>query len=256
MFLILSKIVGLFLYPLVWILILQIYALFSKNKILKNRLQIFSILLLLILSNSLFINFLFKNLEYPEQEIHEKYPMGIVLGGGIFESNPLFKQNNAQAEIDRLLAAMDLYKENKIEKILISGGNVKVNGIIGAAYNEAISAKEFLIRNGIKEKDIILDLKARNTYENAVYSKKILNKYKIKEKVILITSAYHMKRSIACFEKENIQFKPYPTNFYYRNDLEGIKDTIIPQGMNLEYFQMIFKEYIGFWGYKLTGKID
>ncbi|MFM1914075.1 MAG: hypothetical protein RIR51_1928, partial [Bacteroidota bacterium] len=197
MFLILSKIVGLFLYPLVWILILQIYALFSKNKVLKFRLRIFSILLLLILSNSLFVNFLFKNLEYQEQEIQEKYPMGIVLGGGIFESNPLFKQNNAQAEIDRLLAAMDLYKENKIEKILISGGNVKVNGIIGAAYNEAITAKEFLLKNGVKEKDIILDLKARNTYENAVYSKKILNKNKIKDKVILITSAYHMKRAIA-----------------------------------------------------------
>ncbi|MFZ8477648.1 YdcF family protein, partial [Staphylococcus aureus] len=86
----------------------------------------------------------------------------------------------------------NLYHEGKIEKILVTGGNG--NLFLNEPDESSFLEKEF-IRNGVKKEDIILEKKSRNTYENAIFSKKILDSLKLKPPYILITSASHMPRS-------------------------------------------------------------
>ena len=66
----------------------------------------------------------------------------------------------------------------------------------------------------VPEEDIILEEKARNTYENALYSQKILTKIFPNQTYLLITSAFHTPRALACFRKQQLKVKAFSTDFY------------------------------------------
>ena len=65
---------------------------------------------------------------------------------------------------------------------------------------------------GIDINKILFESKSRNTFENILFSKKIVNP-KESEKWLLVTSAFHMSRAINIAEKMNWKFIPYPVDF-------------------------------------------
>lgn len=97
----------------------------------------------------------------------------------------------------RLDAAINLYQNKKVKKILVSGGIGFLS--INRFHKEADKMQKYLISKGISANDIIIEDKSRNTYENIINSAKILeNNYSLpRTKIILITSDFHLKR---CFE--------------------------------------------------------
>ena len=80
-------------------------------------------------------------------------------------------------------------------------------------YKESLETKKYLISHGIPKKDIITEHKSRNTKENAKFSAEILKKKYPNGKFILITSAWHMKRALLCFKRNNITIDGFATDF-------------------------------------------
>ena len=112
----------------------------------------------------------------------------------------------------------------------------------------------------IRQEDLILESRSFNTHENAVFTKEILQALNI-NKILLVTSAVHMPRSIAIFRHENIDAIPAPTDFLIseRNLIEHTYTSqsrifsLLPTSQNLDYTTRAMKEYIGTFIYRLKG---
>ena len=145
---------------------------------------------------------------------------------------------------------MHMYKKGKIQNIIISGGDI---GILSKKkLTETDLAKDFLIQNGVPPENIILDKKARNTHENAKYTKEILDNYFPNQEVILITSAFHMKRAEACFDKEGIKLQTYPCQIIGKKTKLDLPD-LLPSSGSFGLSETLFKEFIGLLVYKIAG---
>jgi uncharacterized SAM-binding protein YcdF (DUF218 family) len=120
------------------------------------------------------------------------------------------------------------------------------------ATQESKKVKEVLIAMGVKEQDIYVEEKARNTHENAVNTKKMLAPF-FGEKMLLVTSAMHMPRAKACYVKEGFKIDVFPADIKKKDTPSGILDLVIPQERNLSKFAELIREMAGFVIYKVVG---
>ncbi|MCX6194070.1 MAG: YdcF family protein, partial [Cytophagales bacterium] len=153
---------------------------------------------------------------------------------------------------DRFIQPLLLYKKGLVKKLLITGGNGNIKGLKIDDTQESKKVKEVLIAMGVHEKDIYLEENARNTHENAVYTKKMLHPY-LKERMVLVTSAMHMPRAKACYLKEGFLVDDYPADIKKKDTPTGILDQIIPQERNLNKFAELMREIAGYVIYKIVG---
>jgi len=111
---------------------------------------------------------------------------------------------------------------------------------------EARAVKEFLVERGIPGEKIILEDKSRNTFESAKNVKEMLNK----EPFFLVTSAYHMKRSMEVFQKIGANPISAPSDFKIEKDY-NILD-FFPDAQNIRNSDLAFHEYFGILWYRLN----
>ena len=183
----------------------------------------------------------------------------VVLGGGTRTRTyprPISEVNDAG---DRLLYAAWLYKQGAAPRILVSGGTVPLLGPSKIA--EAESMTELLNLMGVPAEAIIMEEKSRNTYENVVESKKILEAEGLTD-IILVTSAMHMPRAQAIFAKQGLSVTPAPTDFSVTKedwaflaepDVGSQLLNLLPQADNLALLTKAMKEYVGMAVYWLRG---
>jgi uncharacterized SAM-binding protein YcdF (DUF218 family) len=213
MFFYLSKILSYAINPLYWILLFLGYSLLTKNIKFKFKSFKMGIILLLVFTNQV-IFLEFARLWEPEGKRIEEvghYSVGIVLGG-MAEYNNDLKRLSLRRGGDRIWQAIHLYHKGKIDKILISGDS---GYMIDKGLDEAEQLKAVLVEECIPEDDIIVENKSKNTYQNALESKLILDSMPGEESVLLITSALHMRRSAACFKKVGFtNFETFTTDHY------------------------------------------
>jgi len=127
--------------------------------------------------------------------------------------------------------------------ILVSGGRVDPNDLRAEAnLMQDVLQKEFLIQAEFVEGD------SRNTFENALYSAKILKQVNM-TKIFLVTSAWHMPRAQRSFESQGIEVVPAPTAFYGEEGT-SLAD-FIPSAKALRYCYYAFHEYLGLMWYSL-----
>jgi uncharacterized SAM-binding protein YcdF (DUF218 family) len=232
-----------------------LYALVTK-KARRKRIALFSsFLILYLISNPYLINKAFYWWEYKPvnlNEVNKTYDAGIVLTGGLAY---LAERNSDHptlgAHADRFLQSYLLYQQGRIKKIIITGTSPEM--ITRQGNGEARLAAKLLVQWGVKAEDIILEQKARNTRENAVFSAKILKDRFPEGKYLLITSAFHMRRSIGCFNKAGISADAFPADFYGSDYSIKIKDIFIPDPAALGYSQLLFREWVGIIVYKIMG---
>jgi len=102
---------------------------------------------------------------------------------------------------------------------------------------------------------------SRNTYESAIACKKILEEKGI-HRIILVTSAVHMPRSVSLFLHQGLEVIPAPTDYYVtKAELPSIQQggipallfSLLPSSDNLEITSRTLKEYLGIFIYKLLG---
>ncbi|ELV8724676.1 YdcF family protein [Vibrio harveyi] len=96
----------------------------------------------------------------------------------------------------KMPTAVQLYKEKKVSKLLLSGGNLAID-----RKPEFESMREYALTNGVSESDIILEPHAKNTVENAQFSAEIIVESEVaKKSVAILTTAFHIKRAKHLFK--------------------------------------------------------
>ena len=185
------------------------------------------------------------------RDIEEPYDIGILLSG--YARNPNFLLNDDYffelgGGVNRLTQTIELYRLGKIKKILISGGSAT---ILTKTVSESENTKVFLIRLGIPESDILIESKSRNTYENALYTKEFLDQENLQgQKLLLITSAFHIFRAEKCFKKVGLNVTSFSVDFHGRTLFFHPED-LIPSTGAIEDWKLLIKEWIGIAVYRL-----
>ena len=240
MFFITSKILSFLIKPSFWILALLIISILKKNK--RKNYLIITTLIYFFFTNEFIYNEVARYWEEPSKSIElldQKYDVGIVLGG-FSEYDSITQKHNFKKEADRFIYTFQLYQNGIIKKILISGGN---GGLSNSSHKEAETIQRFLISNSVNREDIIIESKSRNTKENAFYSAQIL---KQDSKVVLITSATHMKRALLCFNRAGINVTSFPVDNMLSYRSKNPTHILLPKARVLEYWEELIHEIIGY----------
>lgn len=253
MFFILSKTLDFFLLPVIWLVALFLLAFFSKKPVRKKRFFLAAFLLFLLLSNPFLINLMFLAWEIQPKKISDIDPhdLGIVLTGITKHDKQPDDRIYFEEGADRIMHAFMLYKAGKVKKILITGATVDIYG--NKKISEARRLGELLKSFGIPKKDIILEESARNTRENAVFTKKYLDKHQPGKTCLLITSGFHMRRSLACFRKIGLMPTPFSAGFY-SYDLKYVTlKSFVPSEKSFYKSYILIREISGYLVYRLVG---
>ncbi len=253
---IISKIFNFLVSPVAWIAISAIVSVFLLVKKRKNvRLWIFvTIALFFVFTNPFIINLAFHNWEKPWlKNIHEKhYDYAVVLSGMVSYDKQHDRFNFGQSA-DRVLKAATLFHSQRIDKILLSGGNASITT---KQPPEAVLLKRFLLSLNVPDSCIITENKSRNTHENALYTKNAIESgFSRQAQGLLITSAYHMSRATACFQAQRICITPCPVDFYVPQLKTDIGSLIVPSVEALSKWDILLHEWLGLLYYKTRGFI-
>jgi uncharacterized SAM-binding protein YcdF (DUF218 family) len=182
----------------------------------------------------------------------EKIDGIIVLGGGLEGAINLarggYEMNSGG---DRFVEAASLARRFPSARILVSGGT---GAIILKEEGDADTAPRLLAALGIAPERLILENRSRNTAENAEFSKELAGPGP-GETWLLVTSAYHMPRSVGLFRKVGFPVIPWPSDyrtsgregvgFFRDNEVDALKNTTLA-----------VREWIGLLAYWLSGRID
>jgi uncharacterized SAM-binding protein YcdF (DUF218 family) len=174
----------------------------------------------------------------------------IVFGGVIRREFPDYPFPDLDAAADRIWHAARLYHDKKAPKIILSGGR---NDWERNSPSQAKTMAIFLKDLGVPEDAIILEEESRNTFENAIYCKRIMISEKMKN-ALLVTSALHMPRSKSIMEKINVDFIPISTDFMIVNNNSKAWDNL-PNAGSLNKTTYAIHEWIGIIVYKWRGWI-
>lgn len=241
--------------PLTVITALLLFSLFLKNSKWKKRLQIVAIALLIICSNSALTNTVFKLWEFPPtpiEEISGSKKVGVVLSGVIKKEKLPHDRVYFSEGVDRIMHALQLYKQGKIQKIVITGG---IGSYSASPIREAPQIKQVLMLCEVPDQDILIESQARNTRQNAQFTAGILKEQFPGYDYLLITSAFHMRRSLACFEREGIEAIGFSTDFKTGDYPQRFTAYIIPSPNAVFRWHLLVKELMGIVAYKLMGYI-
>jgi uncharacterized SAM-binding protein YcdF (DUF218 family) len=130
---------------------------------------------------------------------------------------------------DRAVRAAELFKQGEAPEILVSG-----NG-------DCVSNEKLLEKEGVTNAAIILECKSRTTRENAEFSIAMLRQMGA-HRVIIVTSWYHSRRALACFEHyaPDLKFYSRPSYFAYpRTEWR-------PKGIS-GYVKSEYLKLLGYW---------
>lgn len=255
MFFVLSKVVYFFLQPFVWLIVALVWFLIVKNKVRKKRLKFTVLFILFFFSNTAILKTALHLWEVPSKKISQikEYDLAVVLGG-MFEWDNDVQRLSARRGSDRIWQAIQLYEAKKVDKILIAGAS---GYVFDRGLDEAQQLKSDLMKMGIPEKDLLIETHSRNTHENAQYVEALIRQsYPHIEKVLLVTSARHMRRAQACFQKEGLICTTFSTDQYTGSELSFNWDEFIfPNADTMNEWTELIKEVVGYIVYDVTGFI-
>lgn len=261
MFLFLSKLLPLFIYPLGFASLMLIGALVTLWKRPRWATVFITLALLAILipGNGWFTKQLVRSLEWqnvPAANLPQAEAI-VVLGGATRPQKYPRPWVDVLDAGDRVLHGARLYLAGKAPVVIMSGGRIDWQQ---NSQSESADMAELAEAMGVPASAILQDPTSLNTYENAVNVKQILQERGI-QRVLLVTSAMHMPRSIAIFQKQGMNVIPAPTDFTLaEEDLLEPVDTaqeqilaLLPEASHLHQFTRALKEYIGMGVYWLRG---
>lgn len=252
MFFYLSKILSYLLNPLAWIVILLFITVFIRKPVKKKRYIIYSLIILLIFTNPFLGDEAIRAWEKPLNKVDPgiHYTTGILLGGDIVSFDNDSERVIFRSGADRLLQAISLYETGVIKKIVISGGS---GHLLYRDRTEASFIKRYLTEIGISSNDIIVENMSKNTFENARYTAKILDKNNLKDTALLITSSLHMRRAADCFRKQGIAVQEFPTSKITGKRITNFDHLFIPSITTLRNWNLLIHEILGYVVYKVLG---
>jgi uncharacterized SAM-binding protein YcdF (DUF218 family) len=258
MFLFLSKLLPLLFFPLglTIVLILTGLVLFKRRRPKRaTSLMILGLWLLYISSTELVAHALTRSLEDQNRPTDLAPADAIVVLGGATKTGQaprLMPEVNEAG--DRVIYAAKLYKAGKAPKIILSGGRVTWKGEQGS---ESADMAILLDLFGIPRQAMLEDPASLNTRQNAVNIQQIVDREGFR-KLILVTSATHMPRSLAIFRRLGMDVVAAPTDFYTTDadrqmNPQGRLLSLLPDVEFLAMTSRSLKEYVGILIYRLRG---
>ena len=255
MFFFLSKTLPYILMPLTIIIGAMLVSFILKNDRWKNRLRIFAVVLLLVCSNSVLTNKVLKLWEIPPtpiEEISSTSKVGVVLSGVIKKEKLPHDRVYFSEGADRITHAIQLYKAGVIQKIVITGGK---GSFSKSQVVEAPQLRQVLLMCEVPNEDILIESKSRNTRQNALFTAELLREKFPDYEYLLITSGFHMRRSIACFNKTGIEVTSFSTDFKTGDYPARLTAYLFPNPSALFKWHLLIKEIMGMIAYKMMGYI-
>ncbi len=177
---------------------------------------------------------------------------GIVLLGG-FLNPPVSHWRHEPTltpDATRLVTFLTLANRYPHAKLVFTGGNSSVSG---RGTTEAEVMRRLLDDIGLDQTRVIYEDRARNTYENAAFTKALIDP-RPGERWLLITSAANVPRAVGCFRQVGWDVIPYPTD--YKGDLATFVRTGMPIAMYLDEISLAVHEWIGLAVYHVLGRTD
>ncbi len=171
----------------------------------------------------------------------------VVLGGATRGDVHMGSLGDLSAQADRLVTAAALYKAGKAPLVLVSGGADP------GARPEAELMEEILAVMGVPGRAIIQEPASRDTRQNADYSAQVLRNQGVR-RVLLVTSAFHMRRATAVFSRTGLEVYPVPTDYQRLVSAPGVPRWL-PTVDDLQRTTMALREEVGYWYYVARGWI-
>jgi uncharacterized SAM-binding protein YcdF (DUF218 family) len=185
----------------------------------------------------------------PAQVDLQRYAGVIVLGGALEPSYVWegHQQPALNGAAERMTAALPLLRQAPRLRLLFTGGEGE---LFGQGMSEAERAQRFYAAMGVEPQRLLLESASRTTYENAVLSAALPGVDKT-QPWLLLTSAWHMPRSMAVFRKAGWNVTPWPTDYqaglhtpWQRYSLAG----------GARKWHIVLHELLGLWIYRLSGR--
>ncbi len=253
MFFYLSKLLAFLLSPTVWVIALLTYSLFTKVEGRARKLRISALILLYLCSNAFLVDECFRAWEPVTEDYDlgkQKYEGAIVLGG-IGNVDLRLEKINFSYSGDRLFQMLPYYHQGRIKKLIFTGGS---GSIEFPDKREGIYVKKYLQSINIPDSAMVIEDQSKNTYENAVMTKKILDSLNLHGPMLLVTSGYHMPRAMAVFKKAGYtNIYPYVTNRSSGARRFTFDHLFIPNPGSLFALEFLIHEWVGYVTYKLKG---
>ena len=204
----LNKILPLIFSPLIMIIVLIIFGLITRSK----KISLIGVLILIVCSLPIVSE---KLVAYLESDYQLSKPSNIEPADSIVVLSGMIRTINSKDGLDyefgeasdRIFAGINLFKENKAPKLILTRG--KLPWSVGIPEGEYL--KDIVVKNGISENNILLTENVENTDQEAKAIKKLLSEDK--SKVLLVTSAFHMPRAQIVFEAAGMNVVPFPVDF-------------------------------------------
>ena len=173
----------------------------------------------------------------------------LCLGGGEdAKRSSLWEQVEFGDSAERLISFLMLAQRYPQAKLVFTGGS---GNIFDQSSSGATVAKRLFHDLGLDPSRLILESESRNTYENALYSKALVEP-KAGETWILVTTAWHMPRSVGVFRKQDWSVLPYPVDHWTQpGELMRVQFDLFGHLRNLQHGA---KEWVGLLAYYVTGK--
>ncbi|MCS7004400.1 MAG: YdcF family protein [Cytophagales bacterium] len=255
MFYFLSKTIYVVLMPAFWLLLLLVGALFSAKKH-KNKWILGCLIFWLVSANPYLSNKLMLWWEIPPTPWHlirqQQYDAAIILSGVTNNSKSPKDRVYMEYAADRVMHAARLYREGIVKHIVITGGYYSLGA--DTIENESEQLRQVLLLAGVPTGAITVEGRAMNTRENALFTAPILQEKFPNGKFLLVTSAFHQRRALACFRKVGIEATPFSTHFYTFDEHQfSLFSALLPSEMSFFVTYKAVHEIVGYIVYKLVG---
>ncbi len=178
-------------------------------------------------------------------------PTGIIALGGALNA----EMTRARGPIAlsaagaRLTEALALAERFPRAQLVFTGGSASLFG----GTSESQVAEQFVAELGLPSRRLTIESRGRNTFENALFTRALLQP-KPGERWILVTSAFHMPRAVACFRKVGFDVSPYPVDYFTFGDSRDYWDYTLAPLAALATLDVAAKEWLGLLVYWVTGR--
>ncbi|MBR1223254.1 YdcF family protein [Bradyrhizobium sp. U87765 SZCCT0131] len=218
-----------------------------------RRLLAFAVVVLLLVGYSPLSTLLLLPLteRFPAWPADGRAPDGIIVLGGAINPDISAARGSIELEAagERILAMLQLARRYPQARIVFTGGSANLTA---TPVPEAPIAGRLLDEFGVAPDRVILESRSRTTDENAVFTRQLVTP-KPGERWLLVTSAFHMPRSVGVFRAAGFDVEPYPVDW----GLRGWGDAYMPLetlGQGLRRADLAMHEWSGLVAYWLSGK--
>ena len=175
----------------------------------------------------------------------------VVLGGAILpQMSNSWQQPEINGAAERLTNFLYLARLYPNAQLVFTGGS---GAVTEQEFKEAETAQMLFKQLGLAERAIIFESESRNTSENARNSKELVTPEN-NENWLLITSAFHMPRSIGVFCQQQWAVQPYPVDHYSQK--ANLLRVDFSFGENLSVLGVAIREWVGLVAYRISGRTD